>query len=189
MATEHEAKFRVASHDPVRQRLEEIGATRLGLVIETNEIYDRPDGSFRRENRGLRVRSTTDQQTGEIIATLTFKGPLIPGPFKSRREMEIIVSDAETTAQIMTELGFDRVLWYQKRRESWWLDPCKVELDQPPHIGLFVEIEGPGTEAIQAAQKTLGLSDTDLVRASYPKLLVDYCQQQSITEPILPLPK
>ncbi len=188
MAFEIEAKLRVTSHERVRERLGALGATALGRVLETNRIFDLRDGSLRKRGCGLRVRSAVDEKTGQCRATLTFKGPVVPGPFKSREELEVLVSDAETTARMLGLLGFISILCYQKRRESWRLGDCRVELDEPPHIGLFVEIEGPNDSAILAVQADLGLGGATHLRASYIRMLAAYCDEHGIESRVVNLP-
>ena len=179
---EIEAKFRVASHERIRERLIAAGAESLGTVLETNEIFDAADGSLRRSGRGVRIRSTISEETQERSATMTFKGPVRPGPFKSREEQEVVVSDAATASQILRGLGLVRVLRFQKRRESWRLDDCLIELDEPPHIGLFVEIEGPGEAAIAATATRLGLDGVAHEKASYVRMLHAYCVEHGIAD-------
>ncbi len=188
MPSEIEAKFRVESHQPVRERLQAIGATSLGRVLETNVIFDRPDGSLRHRGCGLRIRSVKVEGSDDRQATLTFKGPVRSGPFKSREELEIEIGDAETAANIFHGLGFVVVLSYQKRRESWRRRDCRIELDEPPHIGLFVEIEGPNEAAIRAVQAELGLKGTAHVKASYVHMLFAYCREHGVTSRVLELP-
>lgn len=188
MALEREAKFQVESHEALRERLTSSRAERLGCVLETNVILDRPDGSLRRKGIGLRVRTTRDIETGERVTTMTFKGPVKPGPFKSREELEIGVSDFDTAVKMLEELGFARILRYQKRRESWRLDDCRIELDEPPHIGLFVEIEGPSDAAIDDVRKALNLDRLPHVKRSYPAMLLAYCEQHGIANLVLDIP-
>ena len=154
MPLEIEAKLRVESLDPVRERLRAAGAELLGCVLEANRIFDRPDGSLRRGGCGLRVRSCVAESGDAPPATLTFKGPIVPGAFKSRDEVEVSVGDADVAVRILEALGFVVILAYRKRRESWRLRDCRVELDEPPHIGLFVEIEGPDDAAIHVPVAT-----------------------------------
>jgi adenylate cyclase class 2 len=160
----------------------------LGCVLETNHIFDRPDGSLRARGYGLRIRSARDTATGEQSHTLTLKGPVAAGPFKSREELEVRISDADTAASMLQQLGFVRILCYQKRRESWRLEECRVELDEPPHIGLFVEIEGPDEAAIRFVRDRLGLADAVHEKASYVPMLMAYCQEHGIADRMLPLP-
>ncbi len=187
MALEREAKFQVESHGEIRERLASGGAQRLGCVLETNVIFDRPDGSLRGKGIGLRIRTTKDVETSERLTTMTLKGPVTPGPFKLREELEIEVSDLDTAVTMLEGLGFVRILQYQKRRESWRLDDCRVELDEPPHIGLFVEIEGPSDTAIEDARRVLGLEQSPHIRGSYPAMLMSYCKEHGVVDRTLPL--
>ncbi len=187
MAFEIEAKLRVESHEPVRDRLRALGATPAGRVLESNRILDHGDGSLSRKGCGLRLRSTVDDQTGECRTTLTFKGPVVPGPLTSREELEVQISDVDTAARMLEQIGFVPILTYQKRRESWHLGECRIELDEPPHIGLFVEIEGPDEKAIQAVQIDLGLGEAKHVRASYVRMLAEYCDQHGMADRVVGL--
>ncbi len=195
MPREIEAKLRVDSHDPVRERLRAAGAELIARVLETNRIFDRPDATLSRKGCGLRIRTaapegpTPNTKVDPIVhpATLTFKGAVGTGPFKSREELEVQVSHAETAVRILESLEFVQILSYQKRRESWRLRDCRVELDEPPHIGLFVEIEGPSETAIRVVQADLGLKDAPHVRPSYVRMLAEYCEEHAITGRVLSL--
>lgn len=177
MSLEIEAKFRVDSHEPVRNSLRAAGARPLGVVKEWNVILDSADGTLRAKGCGLRVRSTQDEQGGRGGSTLTFKGPRRAGEFKSREEIEVAVSNAEEASELLSRLGFEPILQYEKRRESWQLEDCRVELDEPPKIGLFVEIEGPGESSVQRVRERLGLRGTPVTPASYVRMLTEHCEQ------------
>ena len=77
--------------------------------------------------------------------------------------------------RLLTSIGFVEVLRFAKRRESWRLAGCRVELDELPKLGCFVEIEGPSEEAIQAVREQLGLVDSESVTRGYPELLSAAC--------------
>jgi len=187
MAVETEAKFRVESHDQIRQRLRAAGARCLGTVLETNLILDRPDGSLRRQGCGLRLRTSQPLEGETARTTLTFKGPRAPGPLKVREELAIDLADGETMGGILTRLGYVAVLWYEKRRESWQIADGRVELDEPPHLGWFVEIEAPDEAAVRHIQSELSLRDADMVSASYVHMLDSWCMEHGITDRRLPL--
>ena len=76
MALEREAKIQVESHGPIRERLQSSGAERLGRVLETNLIFDRPDGALRGKGIGFRVRTARDLETGRRATAMTVKGPV-----------------------------------------------------------------------------------------------------------------
>lgn len=187
MPIELEAKFRVESHEPVRERLCAVGAERVGVVVETNVILDSADGSLRRRGSGLRVRSAMPIGGGPVKATLTFKGPVAASAFKSREEIEVGVSDADAAVQVLTALGFVAILRYEKRRESWRFRDCLVELDTPPGIGLFVEIEGPSEDAIRHVRDELGLTRATPVRESYVRMLLAFCVEHGLADRVLTL--
>lgn len=188
MPREIELKLRVASHDAVRQALGDRGATLVRRGVETNRIYDRRDGSLRRKGYGLRVRSVVCADGADLPAVLTVKGPRAPGVLKSRQEWETTIGSAETMHAMLAALGFAKILEYEKRRESWRLGDCLVELDGPPHIGLFVEIEGPTERVIERTRRDLGLAGAEAVADSYPKLMMDYCQEHGIVDRVVALP-
>ena len=186
MSLETEAKLRVDSHEPVRARLRAVGATFIESVIEKNVILDRADGSLRSQGCGLRVRSTFAQNGGDVKVTLTFKGPAMGSEFKKREELEVRLDDAEAGLAILERLGFMPILHYEKRRESWSFKSCRIELDDPPHIGKFVEIEGPNERAIRDVQGDLGLGDAPHTRESYVQMLLEYCHKHGLDSLVLP---
>jgi len=182
MALEIELKLQVETHESVRERLRELEGSFEGVYLETNFILDRPDGTLRRVGKGLRVRSMVCEEGQSVPATLTFKGPRQAGVVKTREEVEVDVSNADEICKILELLGYVCVLTYQKRRERWRLASCRVELDTPPYVGLFVEIEGPDEQTIRAVQGELQLDSLSDVSPSYVHLLMDYCKTHDIVD-------
>ncbi len=76
MSLEIEIKLRVASHEPIRQQLRQVGAGFVETVWERNIILDRRDGELRRTGRGLRIRTARRDSDGALRTTLTAKGPI-----------------------------------------------------------------------------------------------------------------
>jgi adenylate cyclase, class 2 len=167
MGQELEAKMQVADHDPVRARLREAGAERLGACMELNTFFDTADRSLLAQDKGLRVRHTCDFVSGAEKHVVTYKGPQQDGALKNREEVELIADDGKQAAQLLERLGYAPTLSFEKRRETWRLDDCLVELDELPQLGCFVEIEGPDEEAVLAVRETLELDDRPLVKTSY----------------------
>jgi adenylate cyclase class 2 len=171
MPVELECKVRLDSHDPLRERLRAAGAIRVGRVLETNTIYDRDDGSLRRAGCGLRVRFVIALDGEAKRPTLTFKGPRQPGPFKRREEIEVAIADADAMAVILHALGFHERIIFEKRRESWRLGACHIELDELPRLGLFVEIEADDEATIRASLNDLGLDQAESIVTSYASMV------------------
>ena len=66
----------------------------------------------------------------------------------------------------------------QKKRASYRLGQCVVELDELPLIGRFVEIEAPSPEKIESVRDQLGIS-AEPCTGHYIKLLTDACDRSS----------
>src|SRR5262249_41283580 len=103
MPIEIEAKVRVDSFQELRRRLMALGANRLGRSVERNDLYDMPGGDL--AERGCRLRLRTLRRGGGA-PVLTFKGPKLGGRFKSRRELEIGVSDKATARRLLEAMGY-----------------------------------------------------------------------------------
>ncbi len=111
---------------------------------------------------------------------MTYKGPRQPGPLKKREEVQISLDDPDAARTILDRLGFVEVVCFEKRRESWRLGDCLIELDEVPHLGCYVEIEGPDEPSIRQAQETLGLADSEMIRHTYIALLVEHCRHNDL---------
>jgi adenylate cyclase, class 2 len=177
MAVEIEAKMQVDSLEAIRQRLQELGAEPNGEALETNSFFDTDDRSLLAADKGLRLRSTSPLPAGPVTHTITYKGPRQHGPLKSREEKELGVDNARAATTLLEALGFHHILSFEKKRQSWMLSDCQVELDELPHLGLYVEIEGPSDEAVMKTREQLQLADEPIIKASYVALLMTHLQE------------
>lgn len=180
MPLEIEAKFRLADAGALQARLKAAGARRVGKVLEENHFFDRPDGSLRAGDRGLRVRlaRSLDEPNAAQTALLTVKGPKQASELAPREAFDVEVAPADQIVPLIGALGFVHVMMFEKRRETWELDACLVELDELPELGRFAEIEGPSVEAVRGVQAKVGLSDADLEEASYSKMVSKLLKQR-----------
>jgi adenylate cyclase class 2 len=185
MAVEIEAKMAVPDHEPVREALRRRGARRLKRTNETNVFFDTDDGSLRAGGQGLRLRTNRDADSGEATHVITHKGPLQPGQLKSREETEVVVDDPAATTRLFERLGLGVTLSFEKRRETWELGACKVELDEVPHLGPFVEIEGPGEAEVMRVRESLALEDRPIIKTSYSALLTQYCEERGLPKSVI----
>lgn len=180
---EIEAKMRVAEVEAVRQRLNDASATYVGRMFEDNIFLDDPKRSLSSSDRGLRLRRVSwPEDNREPRIELTFKGPRQEGTFKSRREIELLISDADQMLALFEELGYQQTLRFQKRRERWRLDEATVELDELPHLGSFVEIEAPDEATVLTARTALVLDEKPIIKSSYASLLQTYLNEHGLIE-------
>ena len=166
MPMEIEAKYKVASFAPIEKALKKAGATFLGTNHQRDQFFDTHDHALRRADKGLRLRTIKAvkpanhkgcSQATEPI--LTFKGPGDKTKsLKIRMEIQTCVNDAWAITEILKHLGFSPDIVVCKKRSSYALDNCQVELDQLPRIGRFIEVEGPSQKAVQTMCRQLGLT-------------------------------
>ena len=162
--TEKEVKLQFDTVEAARQAVLTAGSR---LVVSRrlleDRLFDFGDGRLRLMGLSLRVRRDADR------AYLTLKGPVQPGPVKSREEYETLVGSAATVEAALASAGFQVMFRGQKYREEYDLDGARLALDETP-IGVFVEIEAASTEAIAAASTRLGRTPADYSIVSYPTL-------------------
>lgn len=181
MPQESEVKYRVRGFAAVRRAIRRAGGTLIESVLQADLHFDTPAQHLRRSDETLRLRRLRvlrkgSEKTGSR-AVLTHKGPAKANRnIKVRPETETPVADAATMAKILAESGLRPWIHVQKRRTSYRLGRCRIELDHLPLIGRFVEIEGPHQKAIFAAAEKLGLRSKPVLR-SYLQLLADYCKR------------
>lgn len=167
MAIEIEKKYRLTEQQraDVIESLKEFGAECLGRDDEENIIYG--NQYMAEQSSVLRLRRIGDK------TILTFKKRL-PGlsDAKHQIEEETEVSDHDATAAIVENLGLEKRLVYEKRREKWRLRNTDVLIDELP-FGLYLEIEG----SITAIKEVEMLLDADLFESepeTYPRLTMRF---------------
>ena len=165
MSEEIEAKVRVDDPEAVRGRLHRWRGTGYGPVLETNRLFDDARRTLSAAGAALRLRqerpaslaegsgragpSTGSGQAGSVLRTLlTYKGPRTESRMKRRPEFETLVGAAEPMIAILAGLGLAEIFRFEKRRTSWHVGLCEVVLDELPHLGWFVEVEGPDEEEV-----------------------------------------
>lgn len=176
---EVEVKVR-ADHDAVREGLADVGAEPMETVEQVDTYFGHPVRDFAETDEALRIRreKTAD---GPMVASVTYKGPLVDEASKTREERETVVEDGETMAEILDALGFVAVETVEKVRERFAVDGYTVTLDTVDGLGTFVEVETEAeAEAVEPARdgaldllRKLGLDPSEQIRTSYLGLLLD----------------
>lgn len=163
---EVEVKFYLPQLQVFRDRLLAAGAEKVKpRLFERNVRFDSPGERLRFQFQLLRLRQ-------DDRARLTFKGPPNDAgqtEAKVREELEVEVSDFETTAAILERLGFKALQIYEKYRETFHLGTVEIVLDEMP-FGDFVEIEGE-EDAIRSAAGRLGLDWEQRILDNYLTLM------------------
>ena len=174
MAVEIEIKLKVDDLSPVRDRLQQVGAERIGRTLETNIFFDTADRALLGSDCGLRLRHSRNLDGGSDKLAVSYKGPRAEGTIKSREELEILIDNQDSATAMFARLGYEVVLTFEKRRETWRIDRSTIELDELPQLGSFVEIECPTQAEVLRIRHKLALASIPAVTQTYPDLVSHY---------------
>jgi adenylate cyclase class 2 len=164
MAEEVEVKYRVADFGAVRKALRRQGGKYASTVEQEDAYFDTPEGLLRGRDCGLRIRRTHRLRAaaGERVDTrplLTAKGPARASRrAKIRREVQTRLPDVEPVLEILRAVGLGETVTVRKKRTTYRLGECLVELDELPDAGRFVEVEAPDEPTLHAVCESLGLT-------------------------------
>lgn len=172
MGMEVEAKIRVRSLAPYRDKLKDMGAAHEGACLERNWVLDRPDDALMREGSLLRVRNV-----GGVGGILTVKRRIDGGLYKTREEIESMVDSTEDLLRQLELIGFQIKWIYEKFRSTWLWRDCVLALDECPEIGSFIEIEGQ-PERIGETARLLGLDPDSHLDENYLTLWRRHLQER-----------
>lgn len=168
---EAEAKYRVLDPQPLLSRLSELGFSAGPTVFQRDEYYDTDDRKLRSLDYAVRVRRVA----GEPMIVL--KGPRnwTPREEYSRIELEFEAKSSEALARDLSARGLTVVWFFEKRRTSYRIQgsAIRVELDEIPELGFFVEIEGDFETGRRIAAE-LGLQTSDRERRNYQEIFLDF---------------
>lgn len=160
---EREVKLAFPDAQTARAAVVAAGASPLRCRrLQEDALFDTADESLRHRGCALRVRS----ESGRSL--VTFKGPVQPGPMKTREEHETVVGDGEVITHVFDALGLRPWFRYEKYREEFAAENATIAIDETP-VGTFVEIEG-GEDAIFAMTAALGRTPEDFILESYYSL-------------------
>jgi len=165
---EQEVKFYLNDLKALEQKLMAMGADlKQPRTFEINLRFDTPDQRLSASFQVLRLRQDTR-------ARLTHKsGGYTNREVSAREELEVEVSDLDTTRKILESLGFEVVVMYEKFRTAYEIKDVEVSLDEMP-FGTFCEIEGPDTKSIRHCAESLGLNWETRSKLSYLAIFSEY---------------
>lgn len=178
---EVEQKFWVDDLDSLRRQLVERGVA-LDPPLEESDLYfAHPARDFVQTDEALRIRN----KQGKVL--LTYKGPKLDLPTKTRHEIELPLGEGEPIAcqwrALLEMLGFRPVAEVRKRREKGRMPHgdriVEISLDDVAGLGTFAELEvvvdadelARAQTVILTLAGLLGLSKVE--RRSYLGLLLE----------------
>ena len=182
MGYEVEVKYRLVDHDQLERRLAERGAVREPEINQEDIYLSHPSRDFAASNEALRIRRIGAENR------ITYKGPRLSGPTKTREEIEIAVTSGDVAFQqllrLFENLGFRPVATIRKSRTPFHLNhdgrAVEVVLDRALGLGNFAEIEvlaATESELPAAQAAVLALADelglTEVEPRSYLRMTLE----------------
>ena len=188
MGYEVEVKYRLVDHDQLEHRLVERGAAREPVITQEDVYLSHPSRDFAASNEALRIRRIGNENR------ITYKGPRLTGPTKTREEIEISVTSGEGAfnqlLRLFENLGFRPVATVRKSRTTFHLNhdgqAVEIVLDRAAGLGNFAEIEAlaatesdlPAAQtAVLALAQELGL--TEVEPRSYLRMFLELEHDQT----------
>lgn len=155
MNKEIEAKFADVSHEDVRKKLMELGATCTVPMRDMKRVViHTPDMTTK--NAFIRVRDEGQRVT---VTYKQFDSDSVDGA----NEYEVVVDDFDTAVNIFKAGGLAYDTYQESRRENWVLGDVEIMLDEWPWIKPYIEIEGESDEALREVAESLGFDWGDAI--------------------------
>ncbi len=137
MKKEIELRAKVESLKSIENKLDELGFESTERNLVKDQVFDDKKESYRKKGSMIRLRTINNKR--HLFA---YKGPSKIEKYKIREESELEISNPEKLEEILKKIGLRVTFEMEKKRKTYYGDGCKIELDQYPVLGFFVEIEG-----------------------------------------------
>jgi adenylate cyclase class 2 len=163
---EIEAKFLHIDKADMISRLEKLGAAKKFEILYRRKVFDYADRRLDKNASWIRLRDEGNQ------VTLTYKHRLGVTDLaaghndEGMEELEVVVSDFDTTAEILLKTGLEIKHYAENRRTRYIVDNVEVDIDEWPLLNPYLEIEASSWEEIDATASKLGLDPADKVICS-----------------------
>ncbi len=170
---EVEIKARAATGE-LAEELKRRGAAFEKTVVQSDTYYNAPHRDFAETDEAVRLR----EQNG--TAYLTYKGKKLDAKSKTRKEVEVGVSDRAKMEDILLSLGFRKTLDVAKTRSIYHYRGVEICLDRIEGLGEFVELESMAETTAEIPKKRdelialmheLGIAG-EQIRESYLEMLL-----------------
>lgn len=146
----------------------------------SDRYFDYPDRGWTRQGNELRVRTITDD-LGQTRAILTFKQPAVDHTSGSKPEHETTVEDADVLVTVLTALGVEQTIAFEKRCVNYRFttqgrDLLATVVTVPELAGqTFLELEtltdpddaDDALDVVRSILRELGIEDNDLTTQAY----------------------
>ena len=158
---EIEVKFLAIDPNQIQEKLIKIGASKVGEYFYRRRVFDYPDLRLNNQGAWLRLRDEGERVTLSFKQRLGITSNDGSTSDTGMEEVEIIVSDFEQTALLLSKLGFVEKFYQENKRIRWRKDNIEFDLDFCPQLEPYLEIEAGSWAKVDQAIGWLGLNPAD----------------------------
>ncbi len=164
MKTEIEVRLLECNVSEIIDKLTGCGAKFVGDWLQLRNCYDFKPA---KDNSWIRLR------TNGVETTLTIK-EIKSSAVDGTKEAEVVVSDFDTTNEILNKLGYPVRSSQENRRIRFMLDGVEIDIDFWPMIPTYVEFEAGSEEQIKAVCQKLNISYEDVTTLDVQSIYEQY---------------
>ncbi len=164
MHIEFEARLLEVDVKKFITKLKNSGAQFKGDWLQIRNCYDFTPVQ---ENSWIRLRTNGEETTLTIKEVGSHK-------IDGTKECEIVVSDFNTTNEILNKLGYKARSKQENRRIRYMLDGVEIDIDFWPLIPTYVEFEAESEEKIKQVCKKLDINYNSLTTLDVASIYSKY---------------
>lgn len=164
MKTEFELRVLEINHNELMDKLDKLNAVKKGEFNQKRYVYDiKPP----HPGKWIRLR------TNGFKTTLTYKD-IVSNKIDGTKELEIEVSDFESTNEMLEIMGFKNRGYQENRRIQYELNGVEIDIDSWPMIPTYVEIEGQDEKSVLEMLKMLELDKNKVTTLDVQSIYESY---------------
>ena len=149
MKTEYELRVLEIEPKSIINRLEELGANKIGDFEQKRYVYNLNPAQ---DGKWIRLR-TNGKKT-----TLTYKD-IVRNTIDGTKEIEVEVSDFEITNELLEKMGYFNKGYQENKRIQYEFNNVEIDIDSWPLIPSYLEIEGQSEKEVTDMLKLLNINE------------------------------
>ena len=169
---EIEIKYLDIDPEQLEKKLIELGAKKAGDYHYRRAVFDYPDFRLDAQASWLRLRDEGDKITLTFKQRLGVKEGSLSGDDTGMYEKEVVVSDFDTTREIILKIGLIEKMYQENKRTRYLLDGVECDIDTWPLIPTYLEVEGDSWKKVETVAEKLGFKKEDAKNSQQTRFIV-----------------
>lgn len=166
---ENEIKLKLEDEDAAREligKVFELYNKKPEKFFQRDEYYDTKNWNLKEQDLVVRLREFNENFKFALKGPRNYK----EDGSNERVELEFETSDVQKMREQLNSQGLELKDVIEKVRYKFDLGDGVLVVDQLPHVGFFVEIEG-SSDMINKAREELGLDQNKVIKGNYGEVL------------------